>query len=136
MRFEHDWLRVYGDRAFRGNCPRETVEQVTFFRRLRATHPSLGAIAIHPRNEGKRRHDQTSRHKAEGMTPGASDIIIPARVPFVCELKRRDHTKARWQDGQLDYLRKCHDAGAWVCVALGADAATKALDDWLALFSD
>jgi hypothetical protein len=38
------------------------------------------------------------------ITPGASDIIIPAACSFVCEIKRRDHTKSKWQPGQVEYL--------------------------------
>ena len=65
------------------------------------------------------------------MTKGASDIIIPGSPAFVCELKRRDHTKSRWEDGQQEYLTAAQDAGAFVCIALGADAAMEAFNDWL-----
>ena len=71
-----------------------------------------------------------ARHKAEGMTPGASDIVIPARVSFVCELKRRDRTKSEWQDGQIEYLAAAAAAGAFACVALGAAAAWEAFEVW------
>ena len=125
------WLPTYGKIDYRGACPRETLEQVTFFRRLRDAYPdTLGRIALHPRNEGKRTHSQTDREKAEGMAPGASDVIIPAKVPFVCEIKRRDHTKSTWQPGQIEYLEAAHNEGAFVCVALGVDAAWEALHDW------
>lgn len=125
------WLQVFGDISYRGIAPSEAVEQVTFFNWLRTTHKEWGAIALHPRNEGKRTHYQAMTHKAEGMTPGASDIIIPGKQTFVCELKRRDHTKSKWQDGQLEYLMMCKRAGAFVCVALGADAAKEAFAVWL-----
>lgn len=87
-------------------------------------------IAIHPRNEGKRHHVQVAREKAEGMTPGASDIIIPGAPSFVCELKRKDHTKSRWQAEQEEYLQACRQAGAFVCVALGWEAALEAFNNW------
>lgn len=125
------WLPIYGRIDYRGACPRETLEQVTFFRRLRDAYPdTLGRIALHPRNEGKRTHSQTDREKAEGMALGASDVIIPAKVPFVCEIKRQDHTKNTWQPGQIEYLEAAHNEGAFVCVALGVDAAWEALNDW------
>ena len=96
-------LNLYGDPEFRGVSPSETVEQVTFFARLRRQWPiSWGLIAVHVRNEGKRSFMQAARHKAEGMTPGAADVIIPGSPAFVCEIKRRDHTKSRWQDGQVE----------------------------------
>ena len=119
---------VYGDTAWRGKCPSESVEQITFFNRLRLT--KWGALAIHPRNEGKRTHGQVRLHKAEGLAPGASDIIIPARIAFVCELKRRDRTKSQWQPGQLEYLDAAQAAGAFACVALGCNAAWEAFEEW------
>lgn len=132
MRFP-DWLTVYGDTTYRGNCPPESAEQITFFSWLRVQYPhTWGLVALHPRNEGKRRHQQTARYKAEGMTPGAADIIIPGRPTFVCEMKRRDHTKSSWQPAQITYLEQCQERGAFVCVALGWEAAKGAMDDWLA----
>lgn len=125
-----DWLSVYGDVDFRGKCPVESAEQITFFNSL---DESLRRIAIHPRNEGKRSYQQTARHKAEGMTPGASDIIIPGVPTFVCELKRQDHTKSKWESEQLEYLEECKKAGCFVCVALGYKAALQALQAWLNL---
>ena len=132
-------IRIYGDLDFRGKCPREEVEQASFFSRIRREYPdSYGLIALHPRNEGLKQGRQFSavmRHKAEGMTKGAADIIIPARVAFVCELKRQDHTQSKWQDGQQAYLSAAMDAGAFVCLALGAAAAWRAFEDWAALYS-
>lgn len=123
-----DWLPVYGDLDFRGDCPPESAEQITLFNAIRKT--KWGVIALHPRNEGKRTHAQTQRYKAEGMTKGASDIVIPGYPAFVCELKRKNRTKSRWQDGQLDYLKAAQEAGAFVCVAFGWEAALEALKEW------
>lgn len=127
-------VRLYGDPSWRGACPSEGLEQVTFFNRLRREYPDTwGQIAIHPRNEQQLRggqHGAFARQKAEGMTTGAADIIIPAKVAFVCELKRRDHTKSQWQDHQQDYLSACAKAGAFTCVALGYEAAWKAFEEW------
>ncbi len=128
-----EWLPVYGSMEHRDSrCPSESLEQVTFFARLRREYPdSHGLTAIHPRNEGKRSHAQTMTQKSEGMTPGAADIVIPGCPAFVCELKRRDHTKSRWQDGQVEYLCAAHKAGAFVCVAFGCDAAWQAFGEWI-----
>ncbi|MCK9506085.1 MAG: hypothetical protein M0Q95_18130 [Porticoccaceae bacterium] len=126
------FLNVFGDTAWRGKCPPESAEQITFFNWLRLQYPkSYGLIAIHPRNEGKRTHQQTQRQKAEGMTPGAADVVVPGCPAFVCELKRRDHTASKWQDGQIDYLEAAQGAGAFVCVALGWVAAKEAFETWL-----
>lgn len=128
---------IYGDTSWRGNCPQEGVEQASFFSRLRRDYPdSYGLIALHPRNEGMKRAGQFSsviKHAAEGMAKGAADIIIPGSPAFVCELKRQDHTKSAWQDGQQAYLAAAQDAGAFTCVALGAVAAWAAFEIWLQL---
>lgn len=126
-------FKIYGNAGYRGACPTEALEQITFFNRIRAQHPkSWGLIATHIRNEGKRNVRQAARQKAEGLTSGASDIIIPGRVTFICEMKRRDHTKSKWQPAQIDYLTAAADAGAFACVALGCDAAWEAFGDWIA----
>jgi len=123
---------VYGDQTWRGKCPSESLEQITFFNRIRKI-PIYGVIALHPRNEGKRHYKQVTKERAEGMTTGASDIIIPGNPAFVCELKRRDRTQSSWQDGQAEYLEAARKAGAFACLALGADAAMEALEEWLSL---
>ena len=126
------WLNVYGDTEYRNKkCPPESAEQITFFNVLRREYPDLGSVAIHPRNEGRRSVQQTQRQKAEGMTPGASDIIIPGGQTFVCEMKRQDHTLCKWEPEQLAYLEQCQKNGAFVCVALGYKAALEALKQWM-----
>lgn len=127
MKFHSD-ITVFGDPRYRGECPAEGAEQITFFNSL---PQDLRAIAIHPRNEGKRTHQQVKWQKADGtITKGASDIIIPGAPAFICELKRQDHTKSRWQDGQVEYLLACQAAGCFVCVALGWRAAIDAVKQW------
>lgn len=127
-----EWLPVYGDQDYRNKkCPVESAEQITFFNTLRRDYPEIGRIAIHPRNEGKRTMQQVQRQKAEGMTPGASDIIIPTLKPFICELKRLDHTLCHWEPDQLEYMETAHKHGAFVCVALGHKAALEALQVWI-----
>lgn len=125
-------VKIYGDQKYRGECPSEAAEQVTFFNWIRRQYPNTwGKLALHPRNEGERTHYQTAKQKSEGMTPGASDIVIPASPSFVCEMKRRDHTKSKWQDCQIEYLEAAQTAGAFVCIALGYDGAKAAFADFL-----
>ena len=131
MKFHAD-IPVYGDITFRGDCPSESLEAVTFFAKLRREHPDTqGLIATHIRNEGLLTFHQAARQKSEGMTKGAPDIIIPASVAFICELKRQDHTKSKWQDGQQEYLLEAQKQGAFVCVALGYVGAYKAFNYWI-----
>jgi hypothetical protein len=127
-------IKIYGDTNYRGTCATETIEQVTFFNRLRrGFKDTYGLIALHPRNEGHRHFRQVAKEKAEGMVKGAADVIIVGAPAFVCEIKRRDHTKSQWQEGQQEFLYAAKKAGAFVCIALGADAAWEAFDDYLAL---
>jgi hypothetical protein len=127
-------IDVYGDKSFRGKCATESLEQVTFFARLRRDYPnSWGKIAFHPRNEGFRTAMKVKIEKAEGMVTGTPDIIIPGDPTFVCELKRRDHTKSSLQDGQKDYLYAAQEAGGFVCIALGHKAAREAFGRYLAI---
>ena len=136
MKFNKN-IPVYGDVSYRNKkCPTEALEQVTFFNRIRKQYPETwGAIAVHIRNEGKRSVQQTMRQKAEGMTNGASDVIIPGNPAFVCEMKRQDHTICSWQKGQESYLLTAQKLGAFACVALGADAAMEAFNKWISLQS-
>ena len=129
MKFNPD-IKVFGDQEYRDkSCPTESAEQITFVKRVREKYPdSYGAIIVHVKNEGKRSFYGAKIDKASGLTKGAADIIIPARRSILIELKRRDHTLSRWQDGQQEYLLSAQKLGAWVCVALGADAAMEALE--------
>lgn len=126
---------IYGDIKWRGKCHLEQVEQASFFSRLRREYPDAwGVLAVHPRNEGQLRGGQFKaiiKHKAEGMSPGASDIIIPGNPTFVCEMKRKDITQSKWQDGQQEYLEAAQNAGCFACVALGAEAAWDAFEVWI-----
>jgi len=64
------------------------------------------------------------------MNTGASDIIIPALLPFVCEVKRIDHTLSSMRGDQVIYLNAARDMGAFICIALGAKAAIEATLAW------
>ena len=124
-------IKVFGDINFRGDCPSESAEAVMFFAKIRKQYPDCyGLIATHVRNEGKRSFQQVAKQKSEGMTKGVPDIIIPGAPSFLCELKRQDHTKSSWQDGQQEYLLAAQEAGAFVCVALGYVAAFEAFIFW------
>lgn len=125
----------YGDWKFRGICPLESQEQVTFVNRMRTKYPdTFGRLIVHVRNEGKRTMGQIRREKMEGLTKGAPDIIIPAKVSFLCEIKRRNPLLSKIDDEQLAYLTAAQRQGAFVCVALGADAAEAAFNEWLEVF--
>ena len=130
MKFNPD-LRVFGNTSYRGNCPIEAEDQAAFFEWVRLSHPGIGALAFHPRNEGARSMAQFISHQNQGLTVAVPDIVIPVRYPFLCEMKRRDHTKSRWSPGQEQYLLSANSKGAFACVALGFDATVEAFRCWL-----
>lgn len=123
---------VYGG-DYRGDCPKESTEQSSFFNRLRLEYPDTwGLLAIHVRNEGKRHHRQMAKIRSEGgFVSGAADINIPGSPSLIIEMKRRDPTKSKWEDGQQEYLSAAQGAGCFACVAFGADAAWQAFESWL-----
>lgn len=125
-------IEVFGNLGFRDKkCPKEVMEQVTFFNQLRDKYPdSYGLIAVHNRNEGKKTVHQVVREKAEGMATGAPDIMIPGNPAFLCELKRKDHTLSALQPGQEPYLRASQGVGAYACIAFGWEAAMDAFNHW------
>lgn len=129
-------IPLYGDSKYRNKkCPRESMEQITFVNTIRAQYPdSYGLVLIHPENEKKLVNGQfsaVSKSRAMGMSPGASDIIIPGNPSFVCEIKRSDRTQSDITQEQLAYLYAAKEAGSFVCIALGHEAAMNAFEDWL-----
>lgn len=122
-------IPIWGDTDFRGNCPKESAEQMTFFNRVRSEYPDTwGKIATHIRNEGKKTPAQIQREKAEGLTTGASDIVIGG---FYCELKRLDHTKCKISEDQANYLITLNKLGFYGCIALGHEAAWEAFQCYI-----
>ena len=126
---EHN-IAVFGDTNYRGDCPYEMAEQVSFLSQLRRLYPKLAEIAVHIRNEGKRTKRQGHQQKLEGMNTGASDIVIPCCPPILIELKRSDHTESSISAKQIKYLALSQRQGAFACVALGASGAIEAVKAW------
>ena len=126
-----DWLPCYGDRNYRGDCSKESAEQLTLFSQLRRHHPHLSGIIFHPRMEGERTKGQADWQKADGsIVAGVSDVIGVGHPMLVLELKRRDQTQSVWQKGQVEFLELSHKRGAFTCLALGYEAALQAIQDW------
>ena len=126
-----DWLTVHGDLSYRGECPPEDSEHVTFVNAVRRVYPQAAAVMVHVKNEGSRSHGQAAWDKARGLNKGAADFIFAGSPSLVIEMKRRNPVKSRWQEGQVEFLQAAHGQGAIVCVALGWDAALGAVKAWL-----
>lgn len=122
-------IPIYGDTTYRGECPKESAEQITFINTIRVRYPDTwGKIATHVRNEGKKTAQQIKREKMEGMVTGASDIVIGS---FWCELKRQDHTKSKISDEQVEFLETQIELGFFGCIALGWEGALEAFEAYL-----
>ena len=65
------------------------------------------------------------------MVKGVADIIAIGSPPLIIELKRKDESDSAWSDGQIQFLERAYDSGAYVCVAFGLDAAKEAYLDWV-----
>ena len=127
-------IPLYGDPSYRGKCPVEAVEQASAVNRIRQLYPdTFGALVFHPRNEQQLRGGQHSamiKHKAEGLTAGVSDLVIPGAPCLVVEIKRRNPQLSKISPEQIAYLETAQRMGAFVAVALGAVAAIEAFDIW------
>lgn len=104
---------------------------------LKELRPAYYKVAIHPKNEGKRSYQSAAIDSDQGaLNKGASDIVIPASIAFVCEMKRADHTQSKITKPQTDYLEAAQELGSFACIALGSNAAWQALLDWEKLLSN
>lgn len=128
-------IAVFGDKDYRGDCPLEDADLITFFNQLRKKYPNFSDLALHIKNEGKRNVRQVQRDRAKGaLNSGASDIVIVGALTFVCELKRKDHTKSTITAEQVTFLKNAHNSGAFACIALGWEAALEAVENYLDLY--
>ena len=121
-------IQLFGDSSYRGECPSEMAEQVSFLALLKIELPQLWEVAVHIENEGKRSDGE--RKKQQGMKTGASDIVIPCSPPILIEIKRQDHTLCSISGKQIKYLVLSQRLGAFACVALGASGAMEAVRQW------
>ena len=128
-------IKIYGDLSYRDKrCPKESVEQITFINRVRKEFPDThGRTLFHAKNEGKLIKGQfqsITKDKAMGMVTGCVDIHDHGSPSFCMELKRKDPTLSSISDEQINYLLAAKKAGAFVCVALGHEAAWEAFNEW------
>ena len=94
----------------------------------RAIHP---AVWTRPTGE-KCLH--VSNYMAQGilgMENEEGDALLEAVCQAQNALAQSCSYFHKWEDGQIPYLQAAKAQGAFVCVALGCDAAWQALLDWL-----
>lgn len=120
-------IEVFGNTAWRGVCPLEMAEQISFLALLAVEFPVFADVAVHIANEGKRSARRGAQMKLEGLNKGACDIFIPAVPPILIELKRRDHTESAVSNDQIKYILNAKKIGANACIAIGAQGAMAAV---------
>ena len=113
------------DSGFRGACPVEDGEQMTFLAWLRFNYPELFAVTFHVKNEGqlaaKNKYAMASRDKKMGLVRGVNDVMIMT-CPVICiEFKRKDKTQSSVSKDQKEWLTKMDAQGHEAIVAYGAD---------------
>jgi hypothetical protein len=85
-----------------------------------------GLVFIHVPNGGKRRPIEAVIFKALGVRAGASDLLLwRDGKAFALELKAEG---GRASKAQLQFLSDMERAGVHTCVAVGLDAAIRALE--------
>ena len=107
-----------------GAEPTEHHEQAALVRWLALK--GIGCFAVpNGAHLGGRSYAQAARLKAEGLRPGAPDLVLtrlsPGGSPVVVEMKRR--SGARTTDGQLAVQGELRAAGWHVLVCYGCDDA-------------
>lgn len=137
---------IYGDVSFRSDCQIEDSELATFFAWVRMSYPGFESLIFHPETEmpvnGGASYAYHAKSKAKGRVDNLPDIIClpihPGAPAFCCEMKRQDIQKSlagknRKQHfiKQLLRLRSHLEHGAVVCVALGADNAKQAFNQYV-----
>lgn len=124
-------IRIFGDVSYRGKCNQEETDQINWVSWLQEHYPHEHRLMVHPKNEGSRSGFQADLDRKTGsLNKGASDCVIPGCPSFVVELKRKDHTKSRWQTGQQEYLIAAAESGCFVGVAFGFEAMKEAFLEW------
>lgn len=126
-------IRLYGDTSYRGECPLENAELITFIHHMNIHYRDIPVL--HIKNEGKRTYRQSLFDRAIGaLHTGACDIMIPGSPALCLELKRKDHTKSIIDDDQITFLLNASKLGAYSCVALGHEAAIEAFLEWKKIY--
>ena len=126
-------IRVFGNTEWRGKCATEDSEVASFLVWLKHYHPNYAKVCTHIKNEGARTYGQARYDKSMGMSKGFADIVILSTPALAIEAKRKDHTKSKLSDEQIEHLSAVREMGGFACVALGLDGMKEAFQNYLIL---
>lgn len=121
----------------------EQAAVIDWARRQANIHPSLEWLHAIPNGaklpwrknkQGQRYSPEANKLKAEGLTPGISDLFLPwpsrGWCGFYIEMKRPGKIEDV-REGQIDFLEYCSKAGYLAQVHDSADSAIEAIQWYL-----
>ena len=134
-----DEVMLFGDIDYRGECPAEDSDLISFVAWLKYNWPELENCIIHTPNEGDLPVQARMQQKKKGVLFRCPDVIVMTVPAYCMELKRRnpskslsseeDRSRFREQVGVLVSMQK---QGNFSCAALGLDAAKESWKYFLA----
>lgn len=105
--------------------PSEHLEQVKFVSWFRRTYPTERILAV-PNGEARSK-SVGARLKAEGVSPGVPDLLIPKFFLWI-EMKRtKGGSVTKNQKEWMEYLKGC---GYYCVVCKGAEDAIETVKRW------
>lgn len=118
--------------------PEEHNEQVVFVQYLERVYPAVRFFAVP--NAGQRHPAVAAKMKAEGMSPGVPDMVIPtARGGYFglyIEMKkqqRKGWPKPTTRGNQQDWILYLYSEGYKAVVCYGAGEAITAIDAYMSM---
>lgn len=123
-----DKVFVFDD-GYRGACTFEDTDLIAYWMWMQHKFPSV--LWFHTPNETKKPTPQyLESRRRKGVLDGVSDIVILTPGvnwhKAIIEAKRRDSSLSKWQKGQIPFLNKGADDGAFAAVACGLEQLKKA----------
>lgn len=128
----HPSVRIY-DGGYRGDCPKEYVEQINAVSWFRLEYPHLKPLFFHPFNEGKKSAQWAAKQAKMGLQPGIPDLVL--LLPeggyhyALFELKRTG--KGYLTQEEKNTLNDAAEVGAFACMCRGAEQFKLAVADYL-----
>lgn len=110
-----------------GETKKESIEQINFISWLRVNHPVLYRDVFHVPNEGKHTGSYRAMQAKMGLKKGIPDLLFWCHS-LVIEMKAH---KGSIEAEQKLRLNQAAEAGQFVAVCYGAEAAKEAIADYL-----
>lgn len=120
------------DSGYRGECPREDIEQINSVSWFRNKYPELIHLCFHPVNESKVSAHYRGKLSKMGLQSGIADWVIlsPSNgYHYACiELKRANRRKSTVSKTQKLHLNAVAECGGFAAVAYGFNEFKKAVE--------